>query len=202
MKIKILFAFIISLLLVISIGQIFNIPPYAEDVFPLYRSGYFSELERSNNVIADSFLEIKTMSETVYGWIFLDDIEKKYEISVDVYDMHGYRVPAPRERGEKNRKIADIVRSKSPRAVSAIEGDSYIYIKPIVLKNRCMFCHKQDINSSVAGALVFKRKFDAFNYYTSERKIIFIVISIFLCAVLFMLFRWDPERVVKEMFDK
>ena len=46
MKLKIAIITAISIPLLISILQILPVPPYAGNLFPLFRSGYFVELDR------------------------------------------------------------------------------------------------------------------------------------------------------------
>ena len=97
MKIKYLYIVIVIILLIISISQIFAIPPYAGDIFHIYKSGYFTELERGFQVTIDSFINIKMMSKPVYAWIYLKDMQKKYNMDIKVYNNKGLEVPAPGE---------------------------------------------------------------------------------------------------------
>ncbi len=89
MKLKIAIISAISIPLLISILQILPVPPYAGNLFPVFRSGYFVELDRQFEVIRDAFLGIKMMSRPVYAWIFLDDIEKKHAIKITVHNARG-----------------------------------------------------------------------------------------------------------------
>ena len=101
MKIKHLFIVIISVLMLISLSQVFTIPPYADDIFPIYKSGYFSELDRVFKIIKDSFIGIKTLKNSAYAWIFLKDIEKKNDLAIKVYNYRGHQILAPGVRVEK-----------------------------------------------------------------------------------------------------
>ena len=106
MNIKYILIIFISVLILISILQIFSIPPYAEDIFKVYKSGYFVELEKGCEIIKDSFLDIKMMSKPVYGWIFVSDMKKKHGISIKVFDYRGREVTAPGEIGNFQDDIA------------------------------------------------------------------------------------------------
>ena len=75
MRIKFILIVLVSFLLFLSISQTLSIPPYEDDIFFVYKSGYFSELDRGFEIIKDSFLGIKTMKSPAYAWIFLSDIE-------------------------------------------------------------------------------------------------------------------------------
>ena len=77
MKIKYMYIVFVVILLIISIFQIFSIPPYAGNIFSVYKSGYFKELDNGFQVTIDSFLNIKMMSRPVYAWIFLKDIQER-----------------------------------------------------------------------------------------------------------------------------
>ena len=63
MKVKILFSILLVALILVSMSQIFSIPPYAGDIFPVYKSGYFKELDRGFSIITDSFIGIKVNGE-------------------------------------------------------------------------------------------------------------------------------------------
>ncbi len=203
MKVKYLFIILISLLLLVSLSQIFSIPPYAEDVFPFYKSGYFDELDRGFDAIADSFLAIKSMARPEYAWIFLADISKSQDMRIIVYDYQGYVVTAPGEKGDRpNEAIVALLNSMKPAPHSEISGRNYKLLVPLAVRGECKFCHTRWNKREMAGAISFERKFNAAVYYTSERIIIFICISIVLCGLLFAIVRWDQGKNIKELFDK
>ncbi len=203
MKIKYTFVGLLALLLLISISQIFSLPPYGEDVFPAYKSGYFRELDRGFRIITDSFLGIKTLSRPVYGWIFLEDIKKKYGYTVEVFNSSGIKVSAPGMREDvPDEDVRAVLNSLAPEIETTIDGGRYIAVIPVTAENECRFCHRGYEEGSAVGALRFSRNFDSRVYYTAERVIIFLLLSIILTAALFFVMRWDPDRNVKELFDK
>jgi len=203
MKIKYLFAGIVSVLLLISISQIFPIPPHEKDISRVYRSGYFSELDREFEIIRDSFIGIKTLGKPAYAWIFLKDLKKQHDISVDVFNSSGFHVPAPGERSENpDKRLEPVLDSMASGAYSEVRGSRYFSIVPVYSERKCQFCHKTSEVKNLIGFLSFERKYDAHIYYTSERIIIFILISVVFASILFILLKWDPERKIKEMFDK
>ena len=189
--------------MLISIAQIFSIPPYAEDVFPLYKSGYFDELERGFDIITDSFLAIKSMARTEYAWIFLSDIEKTHDMSIRVFDYRGYHVPAPGEKSDlPNEAILKLINSMKPGIRSEVHGSSYKSVIPVKIRGECKFCHTRWNKREVVGAISFERKYDSAIYYSHERIIIFICIAIILGGCLYGVVRWDPGKNIKELFDK
>jgi len=203
MKVKIIFAVLISALMLVSISQIFSIPPYAGDILSIYKSGYFRELDRGFRVIADSFVGIKSMARPEYAWIFLSDVGIAHEMKIGVYDHRGYRVPAPGEKtGSPDREVLRVMGAPKPAMYSEVSGSRYISVIPLAARGECRFCHKQWNSREVIGALRFERRYDAGIYYSSERIIIFIVITIFLGGLLYALLRWDPGKNIKELFDK
>jgi hypothetical protein len=203
MKVKIVFSVLLAVLMLVSVSQIFSIPPYAGDIFPLYKSGYFKELDREFGIIKDSFLGIKSMARPEYAWIFLSDICIANDMSITVYDYRGYRVPAPGEKsGQPDREVLAAVNATRPVALSDTDGGRYVSIVPVVSRGECKFCHPASNRRSVIGAFRFERRYDATVYYTSERIIIFVCITILLGLLLYALLRWDPGKNIKELFDK
>lgn len=203
MKVKIIFSVLIAALMLISIAQIFPVPPHAGDVFPLYRSGYFSELDREFGIITDSFLGIKSMARPEYAWIFLEDIGVKHNIGITVYDYRGSRVPAPGEKtGNPDREVLKVMNSLTPKTNSEIRNGRYCSIMPLIARGDCRFCHTKWNRREVVGAIRFERDYDAMIYYSSERKIIFIILTVMLGGLLYAVVRWDPGKNIKELFDK
>lgn len=203
MKIKYLFSVVLSLLIMFSISQMFIIPPYAGDVYSLYKSGYFRELDRGFMVIKDSFIGIKTLGEPVYGWIFLQDIEKSQGITVKVYDRRGRLVAAPGDvRDEINEEVLKVMALPVQGIQASPAGGNYRAIIPLRCEDKCGFCHNECRSGRIIGAMAFQRDYDAQVYYSSERVIIFLGLTVLLCLLLFFVLRWDPARSVKELFDK
>jgi hypothetical protein len=202
MKIKIILITVTALLLVISLLQVLPLPPYAGDIAPLYRSGYFLELDRQFEVIRDAFLGIKMMGRPEYAWIFLDDMKKGHGLAASVYNSRGEAVKAPGEASPGvDPVVISLVNSANPRTISEVRGGRYYAALPVSAADRCRFCHAQRPGSLV-GVLTFERDFDAHVYYTRERVIIFSMISLVLVILLAALARWDPEKKIKELFDK
>ncbi len=202
MKIKILFLTILFAMLAASLSQIFSIPPYGGDVFRIYKSGYFNELDKSFFVIRDSFLGIKTLSRPEFAWIFLADIEKKQKIKIDVYDRNGFLVPAPGRKSEKNEKAANLVINGTTDVYSYTDGNYYNAFVPIKAEKKCSFCHCQGSKEKILGVIRFNREYDSHVYYSAERIIIFLLLSLVILFFMFFILKWDPENKIKEMFDK
>ena len=203
MKIKYSIIAVVIFLLLVSLTQIFNIPPFNRDVYPLYKSGYFHELDREFRIIADSFISIKTMSRPLYAWIYLQYLSKKHDIRVEVFDRLGHEVSAPgRYESVTDPDIQRVLRTLDPKPVYTVNKSTYSAIIPMISEDRCGFCHKKVNNNGSIGAFVFSRPFDGHVYYTGERMILFSVISLVLVFFLILLIRWDPEKNIKELFDK
>jgi len=187
----------------VSFAQIFSIPPYAGNVYSVYKSGYFVELERQMGVIADSFLSIKTMSRAAYAWIFLDDITSHHDITIRVYDSKGLLVPVPGEKKDvPDEKVMELLHSVNPTPSFFIEGGRYHGILPFKKHDRCGFCHRDSAANDVIGIMAFSRKYDAHVFYSSERVLIFILITLGITGLIFVAARWQPGIQVKELFDK
>ncbi len=202
MKIRFVIIFSLFLLLGISILQLFNVPPYAGDVYSLYRSGYFVELDRQFQLIRKAFIDLKTMSRPEHAWIFLKDIEEDQDIRVRVYDGDGRGVPAPgRKEGGVNANVALFLDSDNSGLKTTVSGKTYRALLPVPWRERCAFCHDRP-EGKMLGAMEFERTFNARIYYSSERIIIFTIISIVIAVLIIILLKWDPHREVKELFDK
>ncbi|MCP4133551.1 MAG: hypothetical protein GY754_21460 [bacterium] len=202
MKIKYIFVILISLLMAAAFSQIFNIPPYADDIYPLYKSAYFSGLERENRVITDAFLGVKTYGKPVYGWILLDDIKKNHSISIEVFNGAGVKIPAPGEKAEKSsEEILSVIQARNPAVISKINNGKFITIVPVAVKKSCLLCHKPG-KKGIIGALRFEKNYSAHNFYSTERILLFVLIIIVLGVLLYAIIRWDPGKKVKELFDK
>jgi hypothetical protein len=203
MKIKYAFITALFVLLGVSLSQVFTIPPFAGDIFGVYKSGYFSELERGFLVITDAFIETKMVVKPEFAWVLLDDIKSRHRMDIRVFNSSGVEVIAPGRPGDtRDRNVQRIINSMEPRMYSRVRGGRYYAAVPVYYEDRCRFCHDVKNRKNIAGVLTFERDYDAHIYYTAERIVIFGAISLVLCFLLFLTFRWDPERGVKELFDK
>ncbi len=203
MYIKYVFAGILAILLTMSVVQMFPIPPWGEDLLSIYQSEYFSELDREYSIIADSFIGIKTMARPSFAWVFLDDIEKAHGIEVRVYDGEGRLVTMPGERGDTiSKKALDVLSGNPKGATRWIDGGRYHSMLVMNAGKECAFCHRKAERGRALGVLSFSKTFSARNFYTRERILIFMILSIMLGTALFFTLRWDPGRRIKELFDK
>lgn len=198
MKVKIFAGSITAFLLVLSILEIFPVYPGPGQIFPLYKSGYFGEMDRNNRIIADAFTGVKVYGRVEMGWAFLDDVRKRYNIQVDVYDSTGNQVPSPGTRSRKDSHVAELLALPRPAGETKVEGNRYVTVLPLVNGGKCRPCH----SSATIGALYISREFNAGVYYTLERRLIFIPLAVFLLILFMLIVRWEPGRRIEEMFDK
>lgn len=202
MIVKKILIIMLSLLWGISFIQIFSIPPYSGDIVKIYKSGYFKELERNMFLITDSFLQIKTMSKAEYAWIYLNDISTKYNIIINVYNSEGRLVKAPgMSQIGNDTKVIPLLHELKPEAKFFITGDSYCGIIPVYRKSECNFCH-QVSQQPLIGIITYSMPYDGYIYYTSERIIIFVIITFAISCLLFVVIRWQPYKDIQELFDK
>ena len=202
MIVKRIILVVLFFLLGVSCLQLFNVPPYAGDIKPLYRSGYFDELDRGFDIIRDTFLSLKTLDRIEYGWIFLTEIEEKQGIRTGLFDSRGFEVAAPGIRSEKpDRFVADMISESGGERKSSVSDSRYMSLIPVTFRGECLICHRNSSSGQTAGYLVFERNSDPFIYYSSERIILFSVISIVIVVLILITARWDPV-VVKDLFDK
>ncbi len=202
MIVKRVLIIVLAVLWGISFIQIFSVPPYIGDIFGIYKSGYFKELERNMYIITDSFLHIKTMTKPEYAWIYLNDLQKRSGISITVYDEQGNLIKAPgmTEMGN-NSAVMNVCSDIKPQPQFTVKGRLYHGIIPIYRKSECNFCH-QPSHKPLLGVITYAIPFDGYIYYTSERIILFTIITFAISILLFVVIRWNPYKEIKELFDK
>ena len=201
MKIKYSIIAVLFFLTLVSVSQIFDIPPLNRDVYPLYKSEYFRELDNGFDIIIDSFVAVKSMSQPVYGWILLDDISRRRGIDVAVFDRQGYPVKAPGNTGAAaDPEVHKSLVALDPVPVYWIDGGRYRGIVPVKAEDRCRICHAKTNRNGTIGALAFSRAYDGRAYYSGERMIIFTAAAIILLLMLVFVARWDPEKNIKDCF--
>ncbi|MCX8123920.1 MAG: hypothetical protein N3F66_07115 [Spirochaetes bacterium] len=202
MIVKRVLIIMLAMLWCISFIQIFSVPPYIGDIFGIYKSGYFKELERNMYIITDSFLHIKTMSKAEYAWIYLKDLQKRFGINIHVYDSMGNLIQAPgMSEIVNNRDVLNVINDIKPQPKFAVHGRMYNGVIPVYRKTECNFCH-QPSRKPVLGVIEFAIPFDGYIYYTSERTILFIIITFAISVLLFVVIRWNPYKDINELFDK
>ncbi len=198
MKVKIFTLISTGILLIMCLVEIFQIYPGADKILPLYKSGYFNEIDKSNDIITESFLAIKTLTQPVRAWIFLDDVSKKQDIIIKIYDNEGNHVPSPGEKRERDLTVAELLAVSNPEIQTVIQDKKYVSRIPLVRTGKCGLCHDR----KKIGAIVIVRDYNYISYYSLERRLIFIPLAITLLVILLLVAKWDPEKRIKEMFDK
>lgn len=202
MIVKRVLIIMLALLWCISFIQIFSVPPYIGDIFAVYKSGYFKELERNMYIITDSFLHIKTMSKAEYAWVYLNDVQNRFGISINVYDAQGNLVKAPgMAEIDNNTSVMNTIQDIKPEPKFTVSGRFYNGVIPVFRKSECNFCH-QPSQKPLLGVMTYSIPFDGYIYYTSERIILFIVITFAISILLFVVIRWNPYKDIQELFGK
>jgi len=206
MKVKYFFIFVLSFLLLVSVVEIFPVHPYANEIFPIYKSSYFMNLEDSFKIISEAFVHLKTRKNPEIAWIFLSKMKKEHGIDFKIYNYQGKRVISPGNYlTKKNRQVLEILSSSRDNLkddYSKIEGNKYLTFLPMKKKPYCITCHRRKYKNAVIGVIVLSKGFDAFAYYSIERIVLFIFISVFLLFLLIFAVKWIPGKKLKELFDK
>jgi hypothetical protein len=203
MKIRLVALVFIGTLFLLSIAQIFGIYPRAETMVQLLKSGYFSELDRQFRTITDAFLAMKLYGQNEHASAFLRDIAGREQIDIRLFNEKGEQSGSAGASGaEADPIVRKMVQTLIPAVVSDIRGLRYFSAVPITYEKRCLICHQHGSAGALAGVMTFERPYDAAAYYGMERGIIFSLVALG-CAVLFVVaLFWDPDRRVKELFDK
>ena len=204
MKIKFTLIVINIIFLIFSVLQMFPIPPHADNMKAVYKSGYFEALDRECSLMIDAFISIKTMSSNPsFAWTYLNDLETKNDISATVFDYKGRRVASPGLYfDDTDETVLKAITSYEAQNVSRASGGDYHTFIPVFKKPECSVCHSKVREDGLIGVFVFEQDYDAHIYYSRERVLIFFLISIALSFSLFLLTHWQPGRPIKEMFDK
>jgi hypothetical protein len=138
----------------------------------------------------------------LYSWIYIEEIAKKYNIEIRIYDKQGRRCLAP-DRTDDNDEpaVMKIINSPEPAEFSEVRGIRYFFAYPIKLKTQDQILYGRSRNA-ITGVMTFTRPFDSFVYYSYERIILFGVMGLIAVFLLYRVLKWDPEKRLKELFDK
>ncbi len=203
MKLKILIVFFLSFMLIFSVLGIFNLPPSTFLQPGLTSSGYFKNMDKKYEAIIDSFIGIKIFSKPEYAWIFLDEIEKKHNLKIEVFNTRGERVSMPGFYNDLiDKQAASVVNSKLDKGLTFVDKGIYERIIPVKAEKRCVFCHRKKREGDFTGVLKFQEKHESLVYYSHERSLFFLMLSFVIVIVLIQVVRWHPYEGVKELFDK
>jgi hypothetical protein len=98
--------------------------------------------------------------------------------------------------------VSNMLARAKPEMESSVRNGRYFTLLPVKAEGKCSFCHEDVRPGGVVGYMSFEQSYDAHVYYSRERILIFLGISMALMIILFLFIRWDPNRGIKEMFDK
>ena len=203
MKVKFPLIIFFALCLILSISGILNIPPASVVIPVTEKSGYYKNIDKKYEVIVDSFLGIKILSRPEYAWIFIDDMEKKHNLEIEIFNSRGERVFTPGFKDDiANSRVSTVINSGLEEGGVSLEQGLYERIIPVKAEKKCIFCHKNKNSGDIIGAIKFKGKYNSIVYHSRERSLIFSMISLVLVIILLQLGRWNPYERVKELFDK
>jgi hypothetical protein len=203
MKVKFPLIIFFALCLIFSISGILNIFPASVVIPGIEKSGYFQNIDEKYDVIIDSFLGIKILARPEYAWIFIDDLEKKHDLEIEIFNSRGERVFTPGFKDDiANSRVSAVINSGLKEGETSLEQGVYERIIPVKAEKKCIFCHKNQNTGDIIGAIKFKGKYNSIVYHTKERSLIFSMISLVLVIILLQLARWNPYERVKELFDK
>lgn len=203
MKIKFFLLLFFLFLLIISLTAVFNLPSHYALYPGLYKSGYFKNIDKKFEIIIDSFIGIKILTKPEYAWIFIDDLEKKHEIEIKVYNNKGGEVYTPGYHDDlSDSRVVTVINSPDDSGLTESGYGYYERIIPVNAEKKCIFCHKKEKEGELIGLISFKSRYESAVYQSKERSVIFSVISLLLVIIIIQLFRWNPYGRVKELFDK
>ncbi len=203
MKIKILIMSFFLFMLIFSVSGIFNLPPSTFLQPGLSSSGFFRNIDKKYEAIIDSFIGIKILSRPEYAWIFIDEIEKKHNLRIEVFNTKGERVFMPGFYNDLiDKQAASVINSKSDKGLTFVDKGLYERIIPVKAEKRCVFCHRKEKEGDFIGVLKFQEKYESLVYHSHERSLLFLMLSLMVIIILIQVTRWHPYGGVKELFDK
>lgn len=203
MKIKLSLLVFFTACLLFSVSGIFNIPPASFFMPGKDKSGYFRNIDKKYEIVIDSFLGIKILSRPEYAWIFIDDVEKKHDLEIEIFNNRGERVFTPGFKDDiADMQVLSVINSGPDTGLVKLDKGIYERIIPVKAEKKCIFCHKKAEPGDIAGAVRFKGKYNSLIYHTKERSMFFSGVSLMLIIILIQAVKWNPYERVKELFDK
>jgi hypothetical protein len=203
MKLKAVLLIFVGSLCIFAVSQIFMIYPSAGEIYPLYKSGYFSELDRQFRTIADAYRLVMLYGREEYGRGFLREVGEREGIEIHLFDERGEPVNQyGKNIPDEDKTAIRITQSIRPEPVSEIRGNRYYGAIPLFFDVRDQIRHQRKKAGTLAGVITFERPYDAGVYFSGERKTIFTGLALACAFLFFIVLRWDPERPLKELFDK
>lgn len=82
-----------------------------------------------------------------------------------------------------------------------MEGVFMKELFPFKLKKDVSFVTKRKEGNFI-GVIKFRGKYESLVYYSNERSLMFLIISLVIVIVFIQVARWNPYKGVKELFDK
>ncbi len=201
MNYKLISALFLIILVAVSLSQVFNIYPHAEDVYPIYRSGYFSELEEKARIIAESYTFLRGVDPD-FADVYIDDIEKRYGIRTRLYSASGasLRVRDAEQRSVSTEALKAIL-NPGDGAVCGVRDGLFVCNLALPVSSSGGIVHGGS-PSKPSGVLEVMMDYDTGVYYSRERILLFTLTTALLIVALIILVRWRPYDSVKEIFDK
>ncbi len=186
-----------------------------------YEPPITTEIITQFKIIADSFLEVKSMKGPIadnssqltevsgadnhkpeYSWILLNEISRKYGIVIKVYDNSGRQVIYPGKYIENDDPaVMTLLYSNDETDDIKITGDRIFYKYSVTVQDRCMICHPSFKNNNSAGVFTFEKKIDS-DYYKVFKIYVFVVISIFTIFTMIIIIMYNPKKYPASFFSR
>jgi hypothetical protein len=203
MRYKIALLVFLGLMFCTALSQMFMMYPGAEKIYPLFKSAYFSELDRQFRTITESFELMKIYGQDEYARAFLAELAARENVAIRLYDPRGeLLMSSGKGRVDSDDRVREMTQSLTPEQYGGIAKGVYFGVVPLFYDKRNLITHPEGTEGKVSGVMTFERSFNATAYFSGERKIIFALIAFGTAFLMFLAVRWDPDRRVKELFDK
>lgn len=195
---------VISLLILISVLQIFNIPGGNVLLSGSHKSDYFEKIDQKFEIAMDSFFGIKILTGFDEAFIFKDGlVSGNGDMTMNIFDRRGREIFAPGFKDSKvNRDILSFIREDEGSRDYFTMGDVYTLFRPVRAEKKCLICHRNVSEGSLMGVVKFTDKVDGKVFQGRERILIFTVLAFLLILLLILIYRWDTQKIIKEIFDK
>ncbi|HNX59119.1 MAG TPA: hypothetical protein PKK43_08460 [Spirochaetota bacterium] len=206
MRYKITLLVFLGLMFLAALSQMFMIYPGAEKMYPLFKSACFAEYDRQFRSVADSYRLMKIYGQDEYARAFLAELARNEKMIIHLYDERGDLVMSSGKGtvsgDDRDGRVREVTQSLNPEQYGGVRDRVYFGVVPLLFDKRDLIRHPEGEEGKVYGVMTFEREYKAIAYFSGERKIIFALIAFGTAFLIFLAVRWDPDRRVKELFDK
>ncbi len=209
MKLKYLLFSVLLIIEAVLLCGLFDVYPLTKVPAPLTESRLLDSDTQSFSVIRDSFLYTKALTGHVriqmkkeYGWSLLRALEKKHNITIKLYNLHGLEVPAPGiTRKTNDTRFSPVLAAGIPVKQYDTEAGIVYAALPVFAERDCLACHRDREAGDLAGVMTFEKNADLAPLLLPERKTVLLVCILINAVFLILLVLSSQTGRINKLFD-